>query len=287
MNKNKWKAISVISILLVITIGILYCNKQNELDLVKSSLKLTESELNTSIQKLDNAKIELNNAQIELNETETTLSQTKADLEKTNLELNNTKANLEIASDDILRYIEILNGLSIYLKHTKEIELILDNPVEDLVDNPNASNPTWNELLTFLKNDKTEYNTYIADIYDCTNYAHNLHNNAERLGIKCAVVIIYFSNDYFQSHELNAFITTDYGLIYIDSTGSPDCECRIKHGKEYRAYTIDYNSKKPRENWKEENYYYIPSSTFFTYNPYTQTHGGAECITEDILIYWN
>jgi len=44
-----------------------------------------------------------------------------------------------------------------------------------------------------------------------------LHNNAEANGIRCAVVAIYGSSD---GHALDAFQTTDEGLVFVDDTGN-------------------------------------------------------------------
>jgi len=57
---------------------------------------------------------------------------------------------------------------------------------------------------------------YITSGYMCVNFAVDLHNNSEKAGIRCAVVEIMN-----QGHVLNAYNTTDKGLIYVDaSTGS-------------------------------------------------------------------
>ena len=45
-----------------------------------------------------------------------------------------------------------------------------------------------------------------------------MHNNAERAGIKAAWVGIDFEGN-SRGHAINAFETTDKGLVYIDCTG--------------------------------------------------------------------
>jgi ribosomal protein L37AE/L43A len=79
-----------------------------------------------------------------------------------------------------------------------------------LINNSTAVNPTYNQLLSFLAKDKTDNHAYIENSYVCGDYAEELHNNAEKAGIRAAFVGI---ND---EHALNAFETTDRGLIYID-----------------------------------------------------------------------
>ena len=64
----------------------------------------------------------------------------------------------------------------------------------------------------------------------CGDFAERLHNNAEMAGIRCAYVAIDLSgytdpNNYGigsnTGHALDAFQTTDRGLVYVDDTGIP------------------------------------------------------------------
>ena len=50
----------------------------------------------------------------------------------------------------------------------------------------------------------------------CADFAERLHNDAEMAGIRCAFVTVDTSEGF---HALNAFQTTDQGLIYVDDTG--------------------------------------------------------------------
>jgi hypothetical protein len=117
-----------------------------------------------------------------------------------------------------------------------------------LVNNPNAIDPTWQELKDFLLSDKTDEQPYIEYSYECASYAEEVHNHAEARGIRAAFVSIWFLND-FEGHALNAFRTTDKGLVYIDcSTGiGVDLVAYIEKDKEYgiilleMAESFDYN----------------------------------------------
>ena len=62
----------------------------------------------------------------------------------------------------------------------------------------------------------------------CGEFAETLHNNAEGNGIKAAWVAIRFEDD-STPHALNAFVTTDKGLIFIDVTGMEPGESRPIH----------------------------------------------------------
>jgi len=103
-------------------------------------------------------------------------------------------------------------------------------------------------MVNFLQNDTTDENPYlnasvipgsyyppaendvdltrIKNIIDgtaqpsnprvCSDFAERLHNDAEMAGIRCAYVSIDLSTG---EHAIDAFQTTDEGLIYIDDTG--------------------------------------------------------------------
>ena len=129
-----------------------------------------------------------------------------------------------------------------------------------LINNKDAINPTYSELLDFLRSDTTDEFPYqytlsamgfyygeaedkidlgsLKSIIDgiakpsppeiCADFAERLHNEAEMAGIRCAYVDISLSgysdpyNNAIPSdtgHALNAFETTDRGLVYIDVTG--------------------------------------------------------------------
>ena len=88
-----------------------------------------------------------------------------------------------------------------------------------LVENPNAADPTWQRLETFLNTDNTDKETYDFYKHPCGVFAEELHNNAEAAGIRAAWVAINFS-DGSEAHALNAFNTSDKGLVYIDCTGA-------------------------------------------------------------------
>jgi len=98
-----------------------------------------------------------------------------------------------------------------------------------LINNLSAVNPTWEALSTFLATDETDKLTYQEDIFDCSQFAERLHNNAEAQGIRSAFVMVFFDND-IVGHSLNAFLTIDKGLVFIDDTGHSDSEQPIPLG---------------------------------------------------------
>jgi hypothetical protein len=87
-----------------------------------------------------------------------------------------------------------------------------------LVGNPSAVDPTFAQLQSFLLADKTDQNTYVPGAYVCADFARDVYNNAEKAGIRTAFVGIRFSG-VSEGNALNAFMTTDKGLVFIDCTG--------------------------------------------------------------------
>jgi hypothetical protein len=98
----------------------------------------------------------------------------------------------------------------------------------ELINNPSATNPTYEELVAFIEADATDTTAYVEEAYrvgglevkayTCADFAEAVHNNAEVAGIRAAWVGLYFEGD-DEGHALNAFETTDRGLVYVDCTG--------------------------------------------------------------------
>jgi curved DNA-binding protein CbpA len=118
-----------------------------------------------------------------------------------------------------------------------------------LINNENAVNPSYSQLISFLQQDRidqfpyiytispprTYYGTaeshvdlkHIQSIIDgtaqpsnphvCADFAERLHNDAEMAGVRCAYVSITLAGS--AGHACDAFQTTDRGLVYIDDTG--------------------------------------------------------------------
>jgi len=87
-----------------------------------------------------------------------------------------------------------------------------------LSNNPDAKDVNFAELKSFIREDATDEGLYLQGVRDCVDFAQQLHNNAEAAGIKAAFVTVNFAGEEI-GHALNAFKTTDEGLVYIDCTG--------------------------------------------------------------------
>ena len=126
-------------------------------------------------------------------------------------------------------------------------------PIE-LAHGEDATDVTWNELVEFLRQDATDESPYIQDLYMCGTFSELLHNSAEAAGIRAAWVSLDISGRDI-GHALNAFFTTDRGLVFVDCTGgdtsavvppefkSVPCDhdrvAYVKPGTEYGLISID------------------------------------------------
>jgi hypothetical protein len=103
-----------------------------------------------------------------------------------------------------------------------------DGHVITLVNNKNAVDPTYEQLVEFIKEDTTNEIPYNNTSFVCSDVAERVHNNAEAAGFKCAWVFVDFTNEcptinpmtnaLIIGHACNLFNTTDKGLIAIDCT---------------------------------------------------------------------
>ncbi|MBA7625757.1 hypothetical protein ES703_33189 [subsurface metagenome] len=154
-----------------------------------------------------------------------------------------------------------------YIYEDGAIHVGADGEPIGLINNPDATNPTHKELLAFIKEDTSDSKIYFKGFERqgeiilarvCADFAEEVHNNAEAKGIKAAWVGIDFKGEE-DGHALNAFETTDRGLVYVDCTGedtlgsqalrqlksidaptSWDKIAYVEVGKIYGAIYIDY-----------------------------------------------
>ncbi len=119
-----------------------------------------------------------------------------------------------------------------------------DGEYIELRNNPDAADPSWEALKLFLEQDTTDQLRYDEATFVCVDFAEMLHNNAEAAGIRAALVTLDFEGQ-ATGHAINAFNTTDRGLVYIDDTGSPyfspcpaDKEVAVLAGQAYLPVSI-------------------------------------------------
>jgi hypothetical protein len=102
-----------------------------------------------------------------------------------------------------------------------------DLPIK-LKNNPQAVNVSYKDLLDFVRQDPTDFLPYVERNnpggqipFVCSDFAEMLHNNAEAAGIRAGYVSIdWVGGDI--GHAVDAFETTDQGLVFIDCTGKSD-----------------------------------------------------------------
>jgi len=113
-------------------------------------------------------------------------------------------------------------------------------------------NPTWDELLVFLGEDDTDRHQYVydypsKDVWNPPNsppfmsedYAKMLQRNANAAGWRCAIVNAKVNGaPYF----VNAFQTTDKGLVYIDDTRIPDIGPTTPGGPLLQDKIVDFQT---------------------------------------------
>jgi hypothetical protein len=83
-----------------------------------------------------------------------------------------------------------------------------------------AKDPTFDQLLTFLKNDKTDEAVVQNPASALGEGITQLHNNAEKAGIRCGVVELQVSGS-STVYALNVFNTVDKGYVWVDCSGDP------------------------------------------------------------------
>jgi hypothetical protein len=273
---------------------------ENSLATVQAELDITQDTLTTREAELDGAEEALASAQAEQRATEHSLAAAQAELDSVKGELASTQQQLATTQDELASAnqslasiaqtsanledelaatqqqldvaLETLDGLGITLSESRDCYDV------DLIDNPEATNPTFSELKAFLAQDRTEYHHYILEVYDCSQFSRDVHNNAEAAGIRAAEVQIFFRGEW-TGHALNAFITTDYGLVYVDCTEEPDTIARVKVGKEYRSVEVYLVAPANIRNdawWDGLTSYYYFSSSF----------PGGHSVTDEIEIFW-
>jgi hypothetical protein len=75
------------------------------------------------------------------------------------------------------------------------------------------NNPDFETVKDFILNDPTSRKQFVINEYECRHFATDVNNNAEALGIRCAMVLVCFERG---QHAVVAFDTTDRGIVYIE-----------------------------------------------------------------------
>ncbi len=140
----------------------------------------------------------LDNAQYEIDALKANLAALQDNYENLQADYEGLQGDYEGLQDD-------------YVKLRADYESSLER-----LEQSTLKNPTWSELRNLLEQDDTDTLTYLENSFDCTGFAITLRDHAWRYSIRGAYVEVGFSGK--EGHALNAFETTDKGLIYVDNT---------------------------------------------------------------------
>jgi len=157
---------------------------------------------------LNQLHIEKEALEMDLEIADDSLAQAQEDLTLAQQELSSAELNISSLESKLELYEDTWGSVS------SDVQPHFQGA--DIVNYGTASNPTWARLLDFLLSDRTDQKAYVPSIYMCGDFARDVHNNAERAGIRAAYVAVDLPGGY---HALNAFKTTDRGLVFIDCTG--------------------------------------------------------------------
>lgn len=220
---------------------------QAELGTIKKSLDVTRSELSTTSQKLASTDSALNVTKQSLTSKQTELTLANQQLSSFQSELLANKTRMD-AIDTKLKLYEDTMGIKIYASVQPGTQRG-DLSVMHLNNVVTAANPSWQQLKSFLLADQTDDRIYRANSFDCVDFAEMLHNNAEAAGIKAAYVELDFLDNPI-GHAINAFVTTDRGLVFVDNTGAETFDSSVEHdkigyvikSKEYGSISLDQST---------------------------------------------
>ena len=196
-----------------------------ELNSIKVQMESTRTEMEATKGEVDATKTELEVVMVKIASTETELQSIKGQLQSAETELASTSASLGTIQPET---------------DEKETELVeLQISYEGLMTGHGytITDPTYSEMMRFLKDDDTDKVEYIKGEYECTGFATDLCNRAEEKGIRCGYVSIRFPDG--RGHTIVAFDTIDKGLIYFEpqyddlveiEIGKPFYQCVVPSG---------------------------------------------------------
>ena len=184
-------------------------------------IKLSKKEIEKFQKELSLTRKTLEEREIELEETQLNLKEVQDELADKEEEIKTLKSNLE----DALREIEELKEFA-----EEEYRRGLE---EGFGHGYTIRDPTYEEMVDFIRKDRTDEREYIEGKYECRHFARDVCNNAEDEGIRCALVLVDFEEG---SHAIVGFNTVDKGFIYIEP--QTDEEVEIEVGKKYMGLTV-------------------------------------------------
>lgn len=138
-------------------------------------------------------------------------------------ELNGAQNSLLLVDDELEALQAELATVEIALNGSKELVESLEDELSNLQVNYARlttgygyvlRDPSYREMMDFLKQDQTSEREYVANEYICVDFAADVKANALEEGIRCAYVVIEYLGT--TGHAIVAFDTTDRGLVYVE-----------------------------------------------------------------------
>ncbi len=201
-------------IILTLAISLVGCVAKSEYETLQEKYTDLQANYEVSQEENTNLQTDLDDLQADYN----ILLEGKVNLETELAEMLAETESLQEQLEDLQNTLNLYRytyGM-VYSKVQPPLsKTFLGDPII-LLNNEVAIDPTWEQLKVFLGMDETDRDLYLFGSQMCGYFAEKLHNNAENAGIRCALVVLSLGSDL---HTLNAFKTTDLGLVFIDSTG--------------------------------------------------------------------
>lgn len=161
---------------------------------------------------------------------QTELAATRDSLLATRAELTSAKDGLRSASAELAAAKGELQATEAELSSVKQALARATAQVR-------YRDPTYGEVIQFLKEDLTNYEKYNIDAYNCRDYSADVIRNAEARGIRAAYVSIRLRQG---SHAVVGFDTVDKGLLFFEP--QTDKEVVLPVGESY----LGANAYKPK-----------------------------------------
>jgi len=221
----------------------LFSSTNVDLHEARAELNFTKAELESTEGERNSIKTELESTKVTLDSTETELKSTKKELGSKETELNSTKEELHSTQTELTSTLDKFNTTQSELESKREELTERETELSDLQISYEGlmtghgytiKDPTYNEMMRFLRADDTDKTKYIKDKYECVEFSTDLCNGAEEEGIRCAYVNLRFPDG--KGHAIVAFNTIDKGLTYVEPQS--DDLVRVEIGKSFHKCIV-------------------------------------------------
>lgn len=110
--------------------------------------------------------------------------------------------------------------------------------INEVLSDKSIKDPTYAEMMQFISDDTTNYNTYVFDSYVCHDFTNDVLANAKANNIRAGYVHL----EGIEAHAIVCFDTTDQGLIFMEpQLDIIFTESRMNEMIDYGWYNIDGN----------------------------------------------